>query len=56
MRRKLGMHASRPAVLLVGGGEGMGALEQTVDEIAAQLGPECQVGDGPAAQGGLALW
>jgi hypothetical protein len=44
MRRKLGMDSSRPAVLLVGGGEGMGKLEATVDEIAQQLGPECQVG------------
>jgi hypothetical protein len=49
MRRKLGMDASRPAVLLVGGGEGMGKLEQTVDEIAAQMGPQCQVGLGRAA-------
>jgi hypothetical protein len=31
-----------PAVLLVGGGEGMGQLEATVDAIATQVGAACQ--------------
>eukprot|EP00798_Chlamydomonas_sp_ICE-L_P010017 gene10017-7904_t len=34
LRSKLGMAPKTPAVLLVGGGEGMGALEQTVDDLA----------------------
>ena len=32
-----------PAVLLVGGGEGMGPVEKTVDALAASLGAACQV-------------
>lgn len=43
MKKKLGMDPNVPAVLLVGGGEGMGKLEDTVDQIAAKLGKLCQV-------------
>jgi len=43
LRRALGLEPDTPAVLLVGGGEGMGALEATVDELAARLGGRCQV-------------
>ena len=42
LRRKLGLHATLPAVLMVGGGEGMGQLEATVKEIL-QRGTACQV-------------
>lgn len=41
-RLKLDKHL--PAVLLIGGGEGMGKLEETVDRIADNLGGQCQVG------------
>lgn len=37
------MDLTKPAVLLVGGGEGMGPVENTVDALAADLGAECQV-------------
>lgn len=43
MKKKLGMDPHVPAVLLVGGGEGMGKLEDTVDQIASKLGKLCQV-------------
>ncbi len=43
LKGKLGMDSKLPAVLLVGGGEGMGKLEETVDEMAAQLKNKCQV-------------
>lgn len=33
-RRALGMDLTKPAVLLVGGGEGMGPVEKTVDGVA----------------------
>jgi hypothetical protein len=39
-----------PAILLVGGGEGMGKLKATVEELDARLQGEAQVG------GGLAGW
>jgi 1,2-diacylglycerol 3-beta-galactosyltransferase len=42
LRRRLNMHASLPVVLMVGGGEGMGKLEDTVLAIAAR-GVRCQV-------------
>ncbi|KAG1673872.1 hypothetical protein FOA52_012897 [Chlamydomonas sp. UWO 241] len=43
LKRQLGLiPTTTPAVLLVGGGEGMGKLEETVDEMAAQLGEGCQ--------------
>lgn len=45
LRRTLGLDADTPAVLLVGGGEGMGALEDTVAQIAKQVGARCQVRD-----------
>ncbi|GIL64514.1 hypothetical protein Vafri_18412 [Volvox africanus] len=43
LRRSLGMATGLPAVLLVGGGEGMGALEETVSQLDARLGDKCQV-------------
>lgn len=43
LRRHLGMHASAPAVLLVGGGEGMGPVEKTVSALAENVGGACQV-------------
>ncbi|GFR52702.1 hypothetical protein Agub_g15330 [Astrephomene gubernaculifera] len=43
LRRSLGMSPCLPAVLLVGGGEGMGALEDTVEQLEARLGDKCQV-------------
>jgi 1,2-diacylglycerol 3-beta-galactosyltransferase len=43
MKTSLGLRADLPAVLLVGGGEGMGKLEVTVDQIAEKLGGSCQV-------------
>ncbi|KXZ47364.1 hypothetical protein GPECTOR_36g86 [Gonium pectorale] len=43
LRRSLGMDPSLPAVLLVGGGEGMGALEDTVEQLGRRLGDRCQV-------------
>ena len=42
LRRRLGMDPALPAVLLVGGGEGMGKLLQTVRAIAAR-GVRCQL-------------
>lgn len=42
LRRRLGMDPSLPAVLLVGGGEGMGKLRQTVRAIADR-GVRCQL-------------
>lgn len=42
LRRRLGLHASLPAVLMVGGGEGMGKLEATVRAIGKK-GTRCQV-------------
>lgn len=43
LRRQLGMAQHTPAVLLVGGGEGMGALEETVAQLDKKLGDKCQV-------------
>lgn len=37
------MDLNKPAILLVGGGEGMGPVEKTVDALADSLGAECQV-------------
>lgn len=37
------MLPDKPAVLLVGGGEGMGPVEATVDGVAAQMGADCQL-------------
>ena len=42
LRRRLGISPTLPAVLMVGGGEGMGKLEQTVSAIAERSVP-CQV-------------
>lgn len=38
-----GMDKVKPAVLLVGGGEGMGQLEEIVDAISTAVGSACQV-------------
>mmetsp|Transcript_14653 Transcript_14653/g.25772 ORF Transcript_14653/g.25772 Transcript_14653/m.25772 type:complete len:533 (+) Transcript_14653:29-1627(+) len=43
LRSKLGLLPNLPAVLLVGGGEGMGRLQATVEEIQSQIGSACQV-------------
>jgi 1,2-diacylglycerol 3-beta-galactosyltransferase len=37
------MDLDKPAVLLVGGGEGMGPVEKTVDGLVSALGAECQL-------------
>lgn len=44
LKRRLGLDPGLPAVLLVGGGEGMGALEETVVQLDKQLGDAAQVG------------
>jgi UDP-N-acetylglucosamine:LPS N-acetylglucosamine transferase len=44
LRKRLGLDPSLPAVLLVGGGEGMGKLEETVAQLDGQLGDKAQVG------------
>lgn len=44
LKRQLGLDPDVPAILLVGGGEGMGALEVTVEQMALKLGTKCQVG------------
>mmetsp|Transcript_11083 Transcript_11083/g.19268 ORF Transcript_11083/g.19268 Transcript_11083/m.19268 type:complete len:383 (+) Transcript_11083:53-1201(+) len=43
LRKSLGLDTHLPTVLLVGGGEGMGALEATVDQLDLQLGSQAQV-------------
>jgi 1,2-diacylglycerol 3-beta-galactosyltransferase len=43
LRRTLGMDLLKPAILLVGGGEGMGPVEKTVDALVALIGSECQI-------------
>lgn len=43
LRQQLGMHPDGPAVLIVGGGEGMGLLEPTASALANTLGPDAQV-------------
>jgi 1,2-diacylglycerol 3-beta-galactosyltransferase len=43
LRRRLGMDKDKPAVLLVGGGEGMGPVERTVDALASVVGADCQI-------------
>jgi 1,2-diacylglycerol 3-beta-galactosyltransferase len=43
LRRSLGMDADAPAVLLVGGGEGMGPVEKTVDALRENVGSGCQL-------------
>lgn len=42
LRRRLGLSPTLPAILMVGGGEGMGKLEQTVAAIA-ERDVSCQV-------------
>jgi hypothetical protein len=46
LRKRLGLDTGLPAVLLVGGGEGMGKLEETVAQLDAQLGDKAQVSRG----------
>ncbi|KAL4447742.1 hypothetical protein ABPG75_004961 [Micractinium tetrahymenae] len=43
LRKMLGMDLSKPAILLVGGGEGMGPVEATVDGVAKYIGGDCQL-------------
>ncbi len=43
LRKELGLDQHLPTVLLVGGGEGMGKLEETVDQLDRQLGDKAQV-------------
>jgi hypothetical protein len=43
LRKQLGLRRDEPAVFLVGGGEGMGPVERTVDSIAAGPGPRVQL-------------
>jgi 1,2-diacylglycerol 3-beta-galactosyltransferase len=52
LRKRLGLQRKLPAVLLVGGGEGMGALEATVSELDRQLGSAAQVSDDGCESGG----
>ena len=37
------MNLKTPAILLVGGGEGMGPVERTVDALCSVIGADCQV-------------
>ena len=43
LRKKLGLDLSKPCILLMGGGEGMGPVEKTVDAVAEQIGAEAQL-------------
>ena len=43
LRRSLGLAADRPAVMIVGGGEGMGPVEATTAALARRLGANGQV-------------
>ena len=43
LRKQLGLRRDGPAVLLVGGGEGMGPVERTVNAIAAGPGAKVQL-------------
>ena len=43
LRKQLGLRRDEPAVLLVGGGEGMGPVEKTVASIAAGPGARVQL-------------
>ena len=43
LRARWGMDLAAPAVLLVGGGEGMGPVEATVDALAAALPRPAQI-------------
>eukprot|EP00245_Coleochaete_scutata_P001063 TRINITY_DN11288_c0_g2_i1.p1 TRINITY_DN11288_c0_g2~~TRINITY_DN11288_c0_g2_i1.p1 ORF type:complete len:570 (-),score=72.27 TRINITY_DN11288_c0_g2_i1:352-2061(-) len=44
LRQDLGMDVSLPAVLLIGGGEGMGPVEATARALAKQLGTDLKTG------------
>ena len=43
LRKQLGLRRDEPAVFLVGGGEGMGPVERTVESIAAGPGARVQL-------------
>lgn len=43
LKQRLGLKPHTPCVLLVGGGEGMGPVEQTVDAVASQIGTATQL-------------
>eukprot|EP00879_Flechtneria_rotunda_P020339 GHRR01021390.1.p1 GENE.GHRR01021390.1~~GHRR01021390.1.p1 ORF type:complete len:416 (+),score=130.30 GHRR01021390.1:440-1687(+) len=43
LRRRLGLLPNKPAILLVGGGEGMGKLQATVDALDARLQGSAQI-------------
>lgn len=43
LRRQLGLRQDLPTILLVGGGEGMGKMEETVEKVAERLGDNCQM-------------
>lgn len=43
LRRSLGLERDLPIVLLVGGGEGMGAIEKTLQALDDRVGGGCQV-------------
>ncbi|CAG9464454.1 unnamed protein product [Pedinophyceae sp. YPF-701] len=43
LRKQLKLKEGTPAVLLVGGGEGMGPVEKTVRALAKHVGAKCQV-------------
>ena len=43
LKKKLGLKADLPSIILVGGGEGMGPVEKTVDAVANQIGSQAQL-------------
>ncbi|CAL5225228.1 g8016 [Coccomyxa viridis] len=43
LRKRLGLDQKLPIVLLVGGGEGMGAIEKTLEALDERVGGACQV-------------
>lgn len=50
LRHKLGMDPDAPAVLLVGGGEGMGRIEAIAEAVAGRLAAQSQGHGKPAGQ------
>lgn len=43
LKKYLGLKPNVPCIILMGGGEGMGPVEQTVDAVAEQIGAEAQL-------------